>query len=72
MRAVLYARYSSDQQREASLEDQLRLCRERITAEGWHLVQVFQDRALRRRPTIPESDWIDVWAARFWGSGAVG
>jgi len=46
MRAVLYARYSSDQQREASLEDQLRLCRERITAEGWHLVQVFQDRAL--------------------------
>lgn len=46
MRAVVYARYSSDQQREASLLDQLRVCRERITAEGWHLVQVFQDRAL--------------------------
>jgi len=26
-RVALYARYSSDQQREASREDQLRLCR---------------------------------------------
>jgi site-specific DNA recombinase len=26
-RVALYARYSSDQQREASIEDQLRLCR---------------------------------------------
>lgn len=26
--ALLYARYSSDNQRDASIEDQLRLCRE--------------------------------------------
>jgi site-specific DNA recombinase len=45
LRAVIYARYSSENQREASLEDQVRLCRERIAAEGWELVQVFQDRA---------------------------
>jgi site-specific DNA recombinase len=50
LRAVIYARYSSENQREASLEDQVRLCRERIAAEGWELVQVFQDRALSGVP----------------------
>ena len=46
MRAVIYARYSSENQREASIEDQLRLCKERIASERWDLVQVFQDRAM--------------------------
>src|SRR6185437_3938028 len=46
MRAVIYARYSSENQREASIEDQLRICRERVTAEGWDLIKVFQDKAL--------------------------
>lgn len=45
MRAVIYARYSSDNQRDASIEDQIRLCRERIAAEGWTLVQVYRDAA---------------------------
>jgi site-specific DNA recombinase len=52
MRAVIYARYSSDAQREASIADQLRLCRERINAEGWQQVQVFQDRALSGASTL--------------------
>ena len=30
MRAVIYARYSSDKQSDRSIEDQVRLCRERI------------------------------------------
>ncbi len=34
MRAAVYARYSSDMQRDASIEDQIRLCRQRIGAEG--------------------------------------
>jgi site-specific DNA recombinase len=46
MRAVIYARYSSDHQRAASIEDQVRICKERVTREGWELVQVFQDRAM--------------------------
>ena len=37
MRAAIYARYSSDNQREESIEDQARLCRRRIEAEGWTL-----------------------------------
>jgi DNA invertase Pin-like site-specific DNA recombinase len=46
MRAAIYARYSSDHQREASIEDQLRICKERIAREGWDLVEIFQDKAL--------------------------
>ena len=46
MRAVVYARYSSDSQRAASIEDQLRLCREFITKQGWTLEQVYRDAAM--------------------------
>ena len=35
--AAIYARYSSDLQREASIEDQIRICRERATKEGWSI-----------------------------------
>lgn len=46
MRAVIYARYSSDLQREASIEDQVRLCKERIQREGWHLSFTYVDKAM--------------------------
>ena len=45
MRAVIYARYSSDLQRDASIEDQVRVCRKRIDAEGWSLGRVYSDHA---------------------------
>ncbi len=45
-RAVIYARYSSDNQREASIDDQVRLCRARIEREGWSAGEVYADRAL--------------------------
>ena len=44
--AAIYARYSSDLQRDASVEDQVRLCEERLKAEGHALIQVYQDRAI--------------------------
>jgi DNA invertase Pin-like site-specific DNA recombinase len=46
MRAVIYARYSSENQREASIEDQVRLCRERIELESWELAGIFHDDAV--------------------------
>jgi DNA invertase Pin-like site-specific DNA recombinase len=46
MRAVIYARYSSENQSAASIDDQIRLCKERIAAEGWQLVQVLRDAAI--------------------------
>jgi len=46
MIAVVYARYSSDLQREASIEDQVRMCRELIRREGWMYGYAYTDRAL--------------------------
>src|SRR5262249_39803072 len=45
MRAVIYARYSTDLQREASIEDQVRICRQRMDREGWTLVATYSDAA---------------------------
>ena len=41
-----YARYSSDNQRDASIEDQLWLCRERAVREGWQVVDSYSDRPI--------------------------
>lgn len=46
MRAVIYARFSTEQQRDESIDDQVRACEQRIQSEGWTLVQVFADRAM--------------------------
>jgi hypothetical protein len=46
LRAVAYARYSSEQQRAASIEDQLRNFRRRANDEGWTVVREFADRAI--------------------------
>ena len=46
LRVALYARYSSEHQRDASIEDQLRLCRERAAREGWHIVDNYSDRSV--------------------------
>lgn len=45
LRAVIYARYSSDLQNAASIDDQLRLCRERAAREGWLVVGSYEDAA---------------------------
>jgi site-specific DNA recombinase len=45
-RVVIYARYSSQNQREASIDDQIRLCRERAVREGWTIENIFRDLAL--------------------------
>ncbi len=45
-RAAVYARYSSDNQRDASIEDQVRQCRARIDRGDWTLTQVYSDAAI--------------------------
>jgi DNA invertase Pin-like site-specific DNA recombinase len=45
MRAAIYARYSTDLQREASIEDQVRICRQRIEQQGWQLTATYTDAA---------------------------
>ena len=46
MRAAIYARYSSDLQSEASIDDQVRQCRERAEHDGMTLAEVFTDYAI--------------------------
>jgi hypothetical protein len=81
MRAVIYARYSSDNQRDASIEDQVCLCRERIAQKGWELVQVFRNAAISGattlRPGYPallegarEASFDVSWPPRPWGATA--
>ena len=43
---ALYARYSSDNQREASIEDQFRICRERVARERWQMAGSYHDAAI--------------------------
>ena len=45
-RAVIYARYSSDAQSPASIEDQLRVCRVDAEREGWDVVSTHHDAAV--------------------------
>ena len=46
LRCALYARYSSDQQRAASIEDQFRVCREHVEREGWKIAGAYRDAAV--------------------------
>ena len=45
-RIAIYARFSSQMQSEASIEDQLRICRERAEREGWTVSDIFSDMAV--------------------------
>ena len=50
MNAVIYARYSSDNQREESIEGQLRECKEYADQNGITVVRTYIDRALSAVP----------------------
>jgi site-specific DNA recombinase len=67
-RGALYARYSSDNQRDASIEDQLRQCRERAVREGWTIVESYSDRSISGASLIRsgiQSLLADAQAGRF-------
>lgn len=55
-RVAIYARFSSQLQKDSSIEDQVRDCRARAEREGWHVTQVFSDYAIsgavRDRPGL--------------------
>ncbi len=46
MRAAAYARYSSNKQRESSIEDQFRNCNQFADREDWDMVTHYSDEAL--------------------------
>jgi DNA invertase Pin-like site-specific DNA recombinase len=46
MRVAIYARYSSDNQRDASIADQLRVCRMFAERHGWSIADEYSDHAI--------------------------
>jgi DNA invertase Pin-like site-specific DNA recombinase len=46
MKVAIYARYSSDNQRDASIADQFRVCREFATRHQWHVANEYSDHAI--------------------------
>ncbi len=45
MRVAIYARYSSENQRDASIADQVRICREFVQRQEWTITHEFADHA---------------------------
>jgi DNA invertase Pin-like site-specific DNA recombinase len=45
-RVALYARYSSEHQKESSITDQFRNCETRAAREGWTITARYEDKAL--------------------------
>jgi site-specific DNA recombinase len=43
MRCVIYARYSTDKQREASIADQVEVCRRYAERQGWTVTELYED-----------------------------
>lgn len=58
MNAVIYARYSSSSQREASIEEQIKVCTEYANKNEYHIVRTYNDNALTgktdRRPALQQ------------------
>ncbi|QCO57846.1 recombinase family protein (plasmid) [Pseudorhodobacter turbinis] len=46
LRAVIYARFSTDMQRDASIDDQIRSCREHAKRQGLNVIEVYSDKAI--------------------------
>ncbi|WP_237478407.1 recombinase family protein [Lichenibacterium dinghuense] len=78
MRAAIYARFSSDRQRDASIEDQVRICEDLIRRQGWQVDPTFFDRAQSGsiasrsgyralRDAVPSSSSRWSWRSRWTG-----
>jgi site-specific DNA recombinase len=52
VRVAIYARFSSELQRDASIDDQVRVCRARADREGWQVAEMFNDFASSGATTL--------------------
>src|SRR5947209_864133 len=69
MRGAIYARYSSENQRDESIEDQIEVCRRYAERHGWHVVETYDDRAASGASTLARRGFqrmlADAEAGRF-------
>ncbi|RYZ74640.1 MAG: recombinase family protein, partial [Proteobacteria bacterium] len=69
MRTLIYARFSSDLQNSRSIEDQIRICRERSDTEGWEVVDVYTDYAISGAAGISQRPGLNALLARATAGG---
>jgi site-specific DNA recombinase len=69
LRAVIYARFSSEKQRDRSIEDQVALCRHFCERDNFSVVGVYEDRAISGASVANRLGWQglmrDARAAKF-------
>lgn len=46
MNSIIYARFSSNSQREASIEEQVKICQEYAERNSYNVVKVYSDSAI--------------------------
>jgi site-specific DNA recombinase len=46
MRCAIYARYSTGKQRDASIADQVEVCRRYVERQGWTVTELYEDAAV--------------------------
>lgn len=63
IRAAIYARFSSDLQRDKSIDDQIALCREVAARDGATVVLIFEDRAISGASTMNRPGFRDMMRA---------
>src|SRR5262252_1930973 len=56
-KAAIYARFSSDLQKDRSIDDQVALCREHAKRQGWQIVAVYADRAVSGTSTYGRNEY---------------
>lgn len=65
MRVAIYARYSSDLQNRASIEDQIRLAREHADRQGWTVVEIYTDYGISGASMMRQAMLADAKKRKF-------
>jgi site-specific DNA recombinase len=55
VKVAIYARYSSDNQRDASIADQLRVCRAYAERQAWTICEEYTDHAVSGATLLREA-----------------
>lgn len=63
IRCAIYARFSSDQQNERSIDDQIALCRDYAARHGWHVIEIFSDAGVSGASEINRPDYLRLQQA---------
>jgi hypothetical protein len=72
MKVAIYTRYSSDNQRDASIGDQFRICREFGQRQGWHIAAEYSDHAVSGVVVLTRQPQTSPWRTVAWDGATSG